>query len=1360
MNKKHYAWALIAVVVVFGVASYCSRAKAATPWAKIIDPSRAIDWSQVGIPGGIPNRTNICATPTLTAGVSAAAANTNAINSAIANCNDGGVVSIASGIWYTNGITFNGQSDVSLRGAGPLQTKLNFTAGDRCGGNGGDICMIAMPNHWIGDPAILPGGQDAASWTGGFTQGATVITLDKAPPVNQYIILDQANDKSDTGGVYICTAQCNSTGKTDANGRTINGVLHSQQQVVLVTGVSASGTSYSVTISPGLYANNWRASQNPGAWWPGQVSLDGVENMTLDHTNSGAESGIYFNECDECWVSNVRSIKPVRNHVWFYQSARDEVVNSYFFDSQNEGEESYGTETFATSDDLIQNNIFQRVASPLYVDDAEGAVFGYNYTDQNFYLPAGITVKSLSLSGGIATIHGINYAVDGNPAVPQVGDAVYIGGTTAGGGGFNVQGVPILSVDGLATTGASGSITFPLSGSSLAVTTDTGFATVNSDWMQVSYGEHGTGSEMNLLEGNTVNGLTVDQYWGTAADVTLFRNRSAGWQVGDDLSTVAMQVGAYDRGINIIGNVFGTPGYSTNYQVVPPSKNPCNIGWNNIYVVGLASACGLNTSDPIAASTLYRWGNYDTATRQVQWNASEVPSTSVPFINAQTAPNNHNLPASFYLSSQPAWWTTPWGTPPWPSIGPDVSGGSGPGGYSYPSAAQLCYLHAQVDPNYINGLLAFDASNCYGTSGVNGNPPQIVSALTANGTTTVPFNYQIVASNNPTSYGATGLPGGLTISAASGVISGTPTATGIYSVTLSATNNYGTGTATLVVTIGMPVGQPPSIPQNLMVTGSTSSTILLAWTASNDALGVAGYMIYRCSGTCSPTAANSIGTTTATSYTDTGLAPSSTYTYAVSAYDSAGNTSALSTPVQGMTQGGGDTQAPSVAIIYPPSGSTVSSTVTVVASSSDNVGVSSVGFYLNGTLVQTDAAAPYTWVWNTASSSNGSDALSAKAYDAAGNVGTSPNVAVTVSNPDITPPTTPTNLTVTGSTTSTISLSWNASYDTLGVAGYTVYRCPGVCTPTASNNIGTTVTTSYIDANLTASSTYTYAVSAYDSAGNSSALSTLTQGMTIPSIGLYATIAQTQNVGNNTIGTGRSTVHLQAFFGNPVVQGDTILVWTRWGSISTGTVTDSLGNTYVPVKSQLTSKNTGASAELFMATNVQGGPDAVTLTLGTTSLNLTIHAYEFQGVAGLDAVTSTIDTKTPGTAALTPALTGELAFGGSMSDNGSVTFWSAPSPYRLPRQNSRTATEFAILPTNQSSGGSYTATGGSSFVTEFVLLEPSYLLTYASRSGIGVAASVNNAGLTATMASSAQGLAAELRVLEAELASLKAKAGL
>ncbi|HTB99735.1 MAG TPA: sugar-binding protein [Ferruginibacter sp.] len=79
--------------------------------------------------------------------------------------------------------------------------------------------------------------------------------------------------------------------------------------------------------------------------------------------------------------------------------------------------------------------------------------------------------------------------------------------------------------------------------------------------------------------------------------------------------------------------------------------------------------------------------------------------------------------------------------------------------------------------------------------------PIITSVDTASGIATVPFTYQIIASNTPISYAATGLPNGLTVNAATGLISGTTILYGVFTTTISATNSAGSASETVTLTI-------------------------------------------------------------------------------------------------------------------------------------------------------------------------------------------------------------------------------------------------------------------------------------------------------------------------------------------------------------------------------------------------------------------------------------------------------------------------------------------------------------------------------------------------------------------------------
>ncbi|SPL99349.1 Endo-1,4-beta-xylanase A precursor [[Actinomadura] parvosata subsp. kistnae] len=95
---------------------------------------------------------------------------------------------------------------------------------------------------------------------------------------------------------------------------------------------------------------------------------------------------------------------------------------------------------------------------------------------------------------------------------------------------------------------------------------------------------------------------------------------------------------------------------------------------------------------------------------------------------------------------------------------------------------------------------------------------------------------------------------------------------------------------------------PPTAPGGLAASGTTASGTTLSWTASTDDVGVAGYDILRAPGASGGTFAQ-VGTSATTSYSDTGLTPSTTYRYQVRARDAAGNLSPVSDTVQVTTSG-------------------------------------------------------------------------------------------------------------------------------------------------------------------------------------------------------------------------------------------------------------------------------------------------------------------------------------------------------------------------------------------------------------------------------------------------------------------------
>ena len=299
---------------------------------------------------------------------------------------------------------------------------------------------------------------------------------------------------------------------------------------------------------------------------------------------------------------------------------------------------------------------------------------------------------------------------------------------------------------------------------------------------------------------------------------------------------------------------------------------------------------------------------------------------------------------------------------------------------------------------------------------------------------------------------------------------------GAHTIQAKATDAYNNVGSSSIVNVTVADQTPPSVsmtaPSNGTSLGATTTTV--SATAS-DNVGVAGVQ-FKLDG------ANLGAEDTTSPYSiswNTATTSSGSHTLTAVARDAAGNTTTATAVTVTV-----DNTAPTVSITAPTAGSTVKNTVSITAAATDNTGgtgVAKVEFYINGTLKTTATSSPYTYSWDTTAAANGSYTLSAKAYDAASpaNVATSASVGVTVNNPDAQPPTTPANFKSTGSTLNSISLSWNASTDNVGVTGYQVKRNGTLVTTTPS--------LTFTDTGLSSSTAYSYTVAAIDAAGNTSA---------------------------------------------------------------------------------------------------------------------------------------------------------------------------------------------------------------------------------------------------------------------------------
>src|SRR2546422_562474 len=236
------------------------------------------------------------------------------------------------------------------------------------------------------------------------------------------------------------------------------------------------------------------------------------------------------------------------------------------------------------------------------------------------------------------------------------------------------------------------------------------------------------------------------------------------------------------------------------------------------------------------------------------------------------------------------------------------------------------------------------------------------------------------------SRGGRGTASGTTNWTASGIV----LQPGANVLTITAQDAAGnSATATVTFTLD---ATPPTVsitaPSSLPTYTTSTSSLTLGGTAADNV------------GVTLVTWANSLGgsgtATGTTSWTASGIVlQPGTNVLTVTAWDAAGNTALASVTVTLS-----DTTPPMVSITAPTSGSTVSGTITVSASATDNVGVVGIQFQLDGTNLGTEVTAPpFAISWDTTTVTAGAHTLTAVARDAAGNATTSPAIAVTVDLP-------------------------------------------------------------------------------------------------------------------------------------------------------------------------------------------------------------------------------------------------------------------------------------------------------------------------------------------------------------------------
>lgn len=693
-------------------------------WTGIIDPTRAVDWTTAGFT--IPNFTVPCATqPTMTPSSSgAASANATNIANAIASCDaTHNVINVPAGTFWIAGINYGGKSNVVVRGASAATTIIEMVAPSfGCGGYTGVHVCIAGGSLYAQSAAAAHGvGNTVCDWTSGYIKGATTLTFNNCntpPPAGRIVDIDQAEGTTDNGGLWFC-------GPFD-NAQNISGSFH-----CLVNGLGNNPAGRLLTSAKAFCAQAGANSNNCLQYSEQQMTLmTGVSGTGTGPYTVTIDPPLYFND-----------IQTGKNPGSWWNPAAAEITNS-------------GIENLTVD----------------YTNDTVSH-FGALMIWSNKCWMRGVTSNSGLGPNG----HLVSHLAIISSLKPVVKNNYFYGSQAPGSNSYAVQMLEVsaaLKENNIMQNTTSPDISDAVTGS---VTAYNFTPYINfGNFMQGLYASHNVGSSFNLIEGNVSTSVLGDDVWGTSALITVFRNHLVGWQPTyvNQTNSVLFNFGV--RGMNVIGNAFGTPGYHNQYSVQAASTTTTQhqtlqtsslvAGSGNtatsIYELGTTDNTGLGncTQNPVCdvlvASTLMRWGNYDVV------NASAFPNgifdgpesspAAVPFIGAQTTPGTHTLAASFYLAG------TSFNGVTLPLIGPDISSGSQgicsggtydkvwnvsgsligcTGGTRTASAwnghvnanpAELCYLRVMGGPPDGSGaILTFNPTTCY-----SGSPVLVSIAVT------------------------------------------------------------------------------------------------------------------------------------------------------------------------------------------------------------------------------------------------------------------------------------------------------------------------------------------------------------------------------------------------------------------------------------------------------------------------------------------------------------------------------------------------------------------------------------------------------------------------------------------------------
>jgi hypothetical protein len=645
-------------------------------WSGILDPSRAIDWSGAGVPGGIPNRTTQCGPAIEVSGDTFGAQDVTNVNSAIQNCytQPNTVVQLGTGTFYNcGGFTFgspqntNGYTkivnNVTLRGTGPMSTIVKVI----CPGQQekkGYANAVGMSGNIAYAPATTY--PVSHGWTAGYAKGSTLLTLDSVSGLatGMIVILDQRNSSigltgcESSGTTATCTTSINHNfavnpgggghtcpdnlndcvfvGLVTGGGNCTSGIVtescyntgvNTTNGAAAITAVTSNTFSYKVDNAPSGNGSAGYADVDTGGVW-----VTNIKHATTDETSTGNGRSCPDSLNPQCQTNetSMRSQAEVKKitavctgngiPVSGCQNATQIIIDSGLYHNNWASSQAPGIWTMDASptSNYVQGDGIENMT-------IDGCNDGGSDTNSlvEFYRAYGSWVKNVRFVCGDRNAVWIR---DGSAHI-QVQDSYFVLGKGSASQSYGVETFGDIG-DSLFANNIfqhiPGGLEFGGCFGCVAVhnySADDGYYVTDTLLAMTDHGHDYDG--YNLSEGNNLPTIHSSNVHGTmTGPITFFRNRGRGQTPGGPTKQTglnAVDLAANNRGFNLIGNVLGTP----NSTSVPGQS----AYWGNlqsqgslILFVDRTSENGtLVPTDPLVHQSMFCWGNWDVVTGSAQW---------------------------------------------------------------------------------------------------------------------------------------------------------------------------------------------------------------------------------------------------------------------------------------------------------------------------------------------------------------------------------------------------------------------------------------------------------------------------------------------------------------------------------------------------------------------------------------------------------------------------------------------------------------------------------------------------------------------------------------------------------------------